>query len=370
MYFSISVVTFFYVFGHTIVSHGFRVNTLYTGTGRSTTYSYANNNMTHEAVLSFRQLNKDNAVSTTDDSRRPRNSFLQALVHPVAGLHHVIQSAADALSGRSLTDRLVERDHVFTHAGHPTHLLQDAIELPNEVPLPPHQNTLDAYPNPLQDPLSCHRRDRSESFLCDPDDLLGAEAADNIEAVLAEIRNTCTHPCGVPFSTTPLTLANEDDLAQSRTPCRIAVALARKPPPGVDGAQMARQLLERWNVGKLECQDGVILLYLASEKRPFLHWNRGEEHHLNPHVYAAILPLMKHMFQSTTPDDALRRSLALIEMEQQGEVPSARRLPQLLVLTGITLVSAALFTGCLIAHVTTLLRAAEKRRPGRRSAPS
>lgn len=77
-----------------------------------------------------------------------------------------------------------------------------------------------------------HRRGRTESFVCDPNDLLGSEAADYIEEILAEIRNTCTHPCGVPLGVNALSLSRNNEQMQPHTPCRIVVALARQPPRG------------------------------------------------------------------------------------------------------------------------------------------
>ena len=61
------------------------------------------------------------------------------------------------------------------------------------------------------------------------------------------------------------------DTSQQFTECRIAIALTQQLPAGVSGNTMAGHLLHRWGVGTPECQDGVLLLYVASENTPFIH---------------------------------------------------------------------------------------------------
>jgi hypothetical protein len=76
--------------------------------------------------------------------------------------------------------------------------------------------------------FSCsHRPNMNQSFLCDPDGLLQAHAADMIEEQLALIRQKCKHPCDV----TEGSIENSAD-AQPTTECRIAVALVGELPPG------------------------------------------------------------------------------------------------------------------------------------------
>jgi uncharacterized membrane protein YgcG len=40
---------------------------------------------------------------------------------------------------------------------------------------------------------------------------------------------------------------------------------------GLSGNKMAQELLHRWNVGNPECNDGVLILYVAATNSPYIH---------------------------------------------------------------------------------------------------
>lgn len=75
-----------------------------------------------------------------------------------------------------------------------------------------------------------HRRGRAQSYVCDPDDVLGHAKAEEVEEMLADIRNKCFHPCGMTFTDKE----NEEDIAEIRmVPCTVVVAITRVIPPGI-----------------------------------------------------------------------------------------------------------------------------------------
>lgn len=84
-----------------------------------------------------------------------------------------------------------------------------------------------ARPCPLGD--DSHRRGRTESYVCDPDDVLGHSKAEEVEEVLAEVRRKCSHPCGATFTDE----GDESKVTEIRLiPCTIVVALTQTIPDG------------------------------------------------------------------------------------------------------------------------------------------
>ncbi|XP_053991999.1 uncharacterized protein LOC128883541 isoform X2 [Hylaeus volcanicus] len=277
------------------------------------------------------------AVVSDDKRIRGESSFI---TNPMGQVGVLMDSINDAMYGETLTEKLLSDSHVQNHLTKSSLVLEDEEEgdITNS-PFFKRSNFFDVYPNPFKNAPACHRPNMNESFLCDPDGLLQTHAADMIEEQLALIRQT---------------------LAQPTTECRIAVALVGELPPGLSGNKMAQELLHRWSVGNPECSDGLLLLYVKATNSPYIHWNPGENRYLTSKVKAAVMPLLVYLFSKKAPSDAIQRALAILSMEQQGGIPPTRRITQLLVLVGITLVTTIIFSYFLILQFLSMVRLAKR----------
>ncbi|XP_053992006.1 uncharacterized protein LOC128883541 isoform X9 [Hylaeus volcanicus] len=255
------------------------------------------------------------AVVSDDKRIRGESSFI---TNPMGQVGVLMDSINDAMYGETLTEKLLSDSHVQNHLTKSSLVLEDEEEgdITNS-PFFKRSNFFDVYPNPFKNAPACHRPNMNESFLCDPDGLLQTHAADMIEEQLALIRQT---------------------LAQPTTECRIAVAL----------------------VGNPECSDGLLLLYVKATNSPYIHWNPGENRYLTSKVKAAVMPLLVYLFSKKAPSDAIQRALAILSMEQQGGIPPTRRITQLLVLVGITLVTTIIFSYFLILQFLSMVRLAKR----------
>ncbi|XP_053992002.1 uncharacterized protein LOC128883541 isoform X5 [Hylaeus volcanicus] len=271
------------------------------------------------------------AVVSDDKRIRGESSFI---TNPMGQVGVLMDSINDAMYGETLTEKLLSDSHVQNHLTKSSLVLEDEEEgdITNS-PFFKRSNFFDVYPNPFKNAPACHRPNMNESFLCDPDGLLQTHAADMIEEQLALIRQTCKHPCDV----TQNSLENSA-VAQPTTECRIAVAL----------------------VGNPECSDGLLLLYVKATNSPYIHWNPGENRYLTSKVKAAVMPLLVYLFSKKAPSDAIQRALAILSMEQQGGIPPTRRITQLLVLVGITLVTTIIFSYFLILQFLSMVRLAKR----------
>ncbi|XP_053992004.1 uncharacterized protein LOC128883541 isoform X7 [Hylaeus volcanicus] len=260
------------------------------------------------------------AVVSDDKRIRGESSFI---TNPMGQVGVLMDSINDAMYGETLTEKLLSDSHVQNHLTKSSLVLEDEEEgdITNS-PFFKRSNFFDVYPNPFKNAPACHRPNMNESFLCDPDGLLQTHAADMIEEQLALIRQT---------------------LAQPTTECRIAVALVGELPPG-----------------NPECSDGLLLLYVKATNSPYIHWNPGENRYLTSKVKAAVMPLLVYLFSKKAPSDAIQRALAILSMEQQGGIPPTRRITQLLVLVGITLVTTIIFSYFLILQFLSMVRLAKR----------
>ncbi|XP_053992007.1 uncharacterized protein LOC128883541 isoform X10 [Hylaeus volcanicus] len=254
------------------------------------------------------------AVVSDDKRIRGESSFI---TNPMGQVGVLMDSINDAMYGETLTEKLLSDSHVQNHLTKSSLVLEDEEEgdITNS-PFFKRSNFFDVYPNPFKNAPACHRPNMNESFLCDPDGLLQTHAADMIEEQLALIRQT----------------------SQPTTECRIAVAL----------------------VGNPECSDGLLLLYVKATNSPYIHWNPGENRYLTSKVKAAVMPLLVYLFSKKAPSDAIQRALAILSMEQQGGIPPTRRITQLLVLVGITLVTTIIFSYFLILQFLSMVRLAKR----------
>ncbi|XP_053992005.1 uncharacterized protein LOC128883541 isoform X8 [Hylaeus volcanicus] len=259
------------------------------------------------------------AVVSDDKRIRGESSFI---TNPMGQVGVLMDSINDAMYGETLTEKLLSDSHVQNHLTKSSLVLEDEEEgdITNS-PFFKRSNFFDVYPNPFKNAPACHRPNMNESFLCDPDGLLQTHAADMIEEQLALIRQT----------------------SQPTTECRIAVALVGELPPG-----------------NPECSDGLLLLYVKATNSPYIHWNPGENRYLTSKVKAAVMPLLVYLFSKKAPSDAIQRALAILSMEQQGGIPPTRRITQLLVLVGITLVTTIIFSYFLILQFLSMVRLAKR----------
>ncbi|XP_053992008.1 uncharacterized protein LOC128883541 isoform X11 [Hylaeus volcanicus] len=240
------------------------------------------------------------AVVSDDKRIRGESSFI---TNPMGQVGVLMDSINDAMYGETLTEKLLSDSHVQNHLTKSSLVLEDEEEgdITNS-PFFKRSNFFDVYPNPFKNAPACHRPNMNESFLCDPDGLLQTHAADMIEEQLALIRQTCNP----------------------------------------------------------ECSDGLLLLYVKATNSPYIHWNPGENRYLTSKVKAAVMPLLVYLFSKKAPSDAIQRALAILSMEQQGGIPPTRRITQLLVLVGITLVTTIIFSYFLILQFLSMVRLAKR----------
>lgn len=125
-----------------------------------------------------------------------------------------------------------------------------------------------AFPNPVEDPVSCGRPAPTPtrphgSWMCDPDGVLSPAGADAVEGVLRDIAS----------ARSPFGSASCGAGTRSTPGFQVAVALVDKlaVKDGLDAASaaaaFAKGVMDAWGVGAAGCNDGTVLVLSRLDKQ-------------------------------------------------------------------------------------------------------
>mmetsp|Transcript_58496 Transcript_58496/g.171103 ORF Transcript_58496/g.171103 Transcript_58496/m.171103 type:complete len:475 (-) Transcript_58496:258-1682(-) len=173
---------------------------------------------------------------------------------------------------------------------------------------------LGKVPNPFKDPRTC--RLTEPGALCDPDDILSADARKQVADVLAAIRSSTSVKC-------------PDGSERS---FQVGVALVRHmhPDDWVSGSKeetaksFAQEIGDRWGVGDAGCDNGVLLLLSLGDRYAYVKTTKTSQQVLTDHLATTVVDNMKPLLRDGNYDEAVLQAVLQIHDVLSGkQIPGA-----------------------------------------------
>mmetsp|Transcript_159909 Transcript_159909/g.298261 ORF Transcript_159909/g.298261 Transcript_159909/m.298261 type:complete len:391 (+) Transcript_159909:93-1265(+) len=153
-------------------------------------------------------------------------------------------------------------------------------------------------PNPSKQPSACGQK--FPSRICDPEGYLGA--AEGVHAALRVLETEYEYPgCGS---------------------YEMAIVIVGKIlGGGTDEVtqKFARDVMDKWGVGKAACNNGIVLVLAVRDRKMFIATGRGAREHLPDEELQAVLDRMKPLLKGSQYSDAVEQCISDVARILSGE---------------------------------------------------
>jgi len=165
-----------------------------------------------------------------------------------------------------------------------------------------------AFPNPTRDVEKCGRD--QPGFVCDPDNLMSRTGRDQAEAVVRVIAQECRHSCQGATVGYQVAVAVLGHMDRSSITGGSLMEQAQK---------FSTEVGDRWGVGNVGCNDGILLFVSLRDRVAFLRTGRGVREIVTDEVAQVITDRMADHFKEGKVDEGIVGGMLLIKEVLSGK---------------------------------------------------
>jgi len=189
---------------------------------------------------------------------------------------------------------------------------------------------VDDFPDPITQPLACGRN--VSGWICDPDHLLSASTANQVDQLLRDISTKTSVLCGAGRLPFQMGVAVLNDIAApgSKDASADASGLGSLSPQAIARAVegFSEQLGNAWAIGQDRCNNGVVLVVVSDTRVAVMKTGAGAREVLTDGNVIDILKDMRTALRTGDLSTAVLKGVTDVRLAMRGEY---RRAPDIAV---------------------------------------
>jgi len=189
---------------------------------------------------------------------------------------------------------------------------------------------VDDFPDPITQPLACGRN--VSGWICDPDHLLSASTANQVDQLLRDISTKTSVLCGAGRLPFQMGVAVLNDIAApgSKDASADASGLGSLSPQAIARAVegFSEQLGNAWAIGQDRCNNGVVLVLVSDTRVVVMKTGAGAREVMTDGNVIDILKDMRTALRAGDLSTAVLKGVTDVQLAMRGEY---RRAPDIAV---------------------------------------